>query len=246
VSAFSSLLPAMAPTSRVDDIVDRISEAIHLGLLGDGEQLPVEPTLAKHFGVAPMTVREALGALRERGLIETRRGRTGGSFVRIPDGPPLDVLRARLVGMTGFALRDMVDEHSAIASEAAHLAAQRASATNIRQLFTYTEQLRTAGTLGARVRADSRFHIELAVAAQSERLTRQEVRLQGEVAGMLWLPVGAPIDIEGVVADHHQIAMAVAAEDATAARALTEQHIRSNLPRLSSIRIDLTGGVDGG
>ena len=109
-----------------------------------------------------------------------------------------------------------------------------------------TEQLRTAGTLGARVRADSRFHIELAVAAQSERLTRQEVRLQGEVAGMLWLPVGAPIDIEGVVADHHQIAMAVAAEDAAAARALTEQHIRSNLPRLSSIRIDLTGGVDGG
>jgi len=246
VSAFSTLLPAMAPTSRVDEIVERISEVIHLGLLADGEQLPVEPELAKHFGVAPMTVREALGALRERGLVQTRRGRTGGSFVKIPDGPPLDVLRTRLVAMTGFALRDMVDEHAAIATEAARLAAERASTTNIRQLFTYTEQLRTASTLGARVRADSRFHIELAVAAQSERLTRQEVRLQAEVAGMLWLPVGEPVDVERFVGEHHEIALAVAAEDAVTARALTEQHIRSNLTRLSAIRHHLTGGVDSG
>ena len=241
MSAFSTLLPAMAPTSRVDEIVERISEVIHLGLLADGEQLPVEPELAKHFGVAPMTVREALGALRERGLVQTRRGRTGGSFVKIPDGPPLDVLRTRLVAMTGFALRDMVDEHAAIATEAARLAAERASTTNIRQLFTYTEQLRTASTLGARVRADSRFHIELAVAAQSERL-----RLQAEVAGMLWLPVGEPVDVERFVGEHHEIALAVAAEDAVTARALTEQHIRSNLTRLSTIRHDLTGGVDSG
>ena len=69
-------------------MVQRITEAIHLGLLADGEQLPVEVELARQFGVAPMTVREALAELRDQGLVETRRGRTGGSFVRRPAGPP--------------------------------------------------------------------------------------------------------------------------------------------------------------
>ncbi len=245
MSALSALTPSTTPTSRVDEVVERISEAIHLGLLGEGEQLPVEPELARQFGVAPMTVREALAALRERGLVETRRGRTGGSFVRIPEGPPVDVLRARLVAMTTFALRDLVDEHLAIASQAARLAAARASETNIRQLFSFTEQLRSATTLGARIRADSRFHIELAIAGQSERLTRQEVRIQAEVGGMLWLPIGPPMNLDAHVSEHHAIAMTVAAEDVDKARQLTEEHVRSNLHRLTAIRLELTGASGG-
>jgi len=226
-------------------VVERISEAINLGLVSDGEQLPVEPELAKQFGVAPMTVREALAELRERGLVETRRGRSGGSFVRIPEGLPVDLLTARLAGMTTFALRDLVDEHLAIGSRSAMLAAERASAANIRKLFAFADQLGTAATVGARVRADSRFHIELAVAAQSERLTRQEVRIQAEVAGLLWLPTGPPIDVEGLVGEHHAIAMAVASEDAEEARRLAEAHIRSHSTRLTAIRLEL-GGTAGG
>ncbi len=72
--------------------MQRITEAIHLGLLDDGERLPVEVDLAAQFGVAPMTVREALATLREQELVETRRGRSGGSFVRRPEGPPVEAL----------------------------------------------------------------------------------------------------------------------------------------------------------
>ena len=246
MSALSALAPSTTPTSRVEEVVERISEAIHLGLLGDGEQLPIEPDLARQFGVAPMTMREALSELRARGLVETRRGRRGGSFVRIPDGPPVDVLRSRLAGMSSFGLRDLIDEQVAISSQSARLAAERASDTNIRQLFAFTEQLRTAETLGARVRADSRFHIELAIAAQSERLTRLEVRIQAEVGGLLWLPVGEPMDTEALVAEHHEIAMAVAAEDVDEARRLTEAHVRSNLHRLTASHLELTRSVGDG
>lgn len=63
--SLSPLVAPEAPVGRADEIVQRITEAIHLGLLDDGERLPVEVDLAAQFGVAPMTVREALATLRE-------------------------------------------------------------------------------------------------------------------------------------------------------------------------------------
>lgn len=239
----SSLSPLIGPatsTSRADELVQRITEAIHLGLLNDGEQLPVEVELARQFNVAPMTARDALAELRQRGLVETRRGRRGGSFVRRPAGPPVEFLRARLIELTTSELRDLADEHVAIAGQAARLAAERSSAVNVRRLFALTEQLGAAGTLGDRIRADCRFHIEVAIASQSERLTRREVALQAEISGLLWLPVGRPIDIARMVADHHAMAAAVVSEDGDKARRLAEEHVDWELRRLISLRLLLT------
>ena len=100
MSSLSPLVPPTTSSGRADEVVQRISEAIHLGLLSDGEKLPVEVDLAAQFGIAPMTVREALADLREQGLVETRRGRSGGSFVVRPDAPPVEPLRQRLAAMT--------------------------------------------------------------------------------------------------------------------------------------------------
>jgi DNA-binding FadR family transcriptional regulator len=233
------LTPAVAG-GRADEVVQRISEAIHLGLLDDGERLPVEVDLAAQFGVAPMTVREALASLREQDLVETRRGRSGGSFVRRPATPPVEPLRQRLVGMSSSALRDLVDEQQAVTGQSARLAAQRASAVNVRRLFGLTEQLRNADSGGDRIRADCRFHIELAIAAQSTRLTRREASLQAEISGLLWLPLGPPLDLEAIIEEHHAIATAVVAEDADEARRLAEEHVAGSLQRLTALHLELT------
>ncbi len=238
----SGLTPLLAPAAaggRADEVVQRISEAIYLGLLSDGEKLPVEVELAAQFGVAPMTMREALATLREDGLIETRRGRNGGSFVKRPYSPPVGALRNRLARMTISGLRDLVDEHQAVAGQTARLAAERASASNVRRLFTLTEHLGSSSTLSDRIRADCRFHIELAVAAQSARLTRREVNLQAEVSGMLWLPHEPEIDVAALVEEHHAIATAVVAEDAAEARRLAELHVGGNLRRLTALHLKL-------
>ncbi len=237
MSSLSPLIGAASSRGRADEIVQRITEAIHLGLLGDGEQLPVEIELARQFGVAPMTVREALGELRELGLLETRRGRTGGSFVRRPEGPPVGYLTEVLRTLTPSQLRDLADEHAAIAGQAARLAAERAAAVNVLRLFSYTEQLAAAASLGARIRADSRFHIEIAIAAQSERLTRQEVAMQAEVSGLTWLPLGPPVDVAALVADHHAIAAAIVSADTEKARTLAEEHVDRNLRRMLDLRL---------
>ena len=80
-------------TGRADQIAQRLGQAIRLGLILDGEQLPSESELSRRLGVAPVTLREALATLRERGLVVTRRGRAGGTLAHMPveddlAGPP--------------------------------------------------------------------------------------------------------------------------------------------------------------
>ena len=63
-------------TSRLyEQIVQQIEESIVKGALKAGDQLPAERDLAQRFGVSRTAVREAVKALREKGLVEAYSGR---------------------------------------------------------------------------------------------------------------------------------------------------------------------------
>src|SRR5690606_21281443 len=64
------------------NVARQLETAIDVGLLSHGDRLPPESELAAELGVSTGTLRQALETLRQRGVIETRRGRGGGSFVR--------------------------------------------------------------------------------------------------------------------------------------------------------------------
>jgi GntR family transcriptional repressor for pyruvate dehydrogenase complex len=67
-------------TSRLyEQIVQQIEESIVKGDLKAGDQLPAERDLAQRFGVSRTAVREAVKALREKGLVEAYSGR--GTFI---------------------------------------------------------------------------------------------------------------------------------------------------------------------
>ena len=240
MSSLSPLVASESPLGRADEIVQRITEAIHLGLLDDGERLPVVLDLATQFGVAPMTVREALATLRDQDLVETRRGRSGGSFVRRPAGPPVEQLTAKLAELSPSDLRDMFDEHTAIAGQSARLAAERAAPYAVRRLFALTDQLGSASTLGERIRADSRYFIQVAVASQSSRLARREANLQAEVSGFVWLPIDPGVDVAAYIEEKHAVATAIASENADQARRLAEEHVMGQLGRLTRVNFELS------
>jgi DNA-binding FadR family transcriptional regulator len=79
-------------------VAEQIRRQIAFGLIPSGEALPPERELAKVFGVGRATVQHALRLLEAERLVETRRGRTGGTFVTGPvdDGIAVDRLLAKL------------------------------------------------------------------------------------------------------------------------------------------------------
>ena len=62
-----------------EQIVQQVEESIHRGALKPGDQLPPERELAQQFGVSRTAVREAVKALREKGMVEAYPGR--GTFI---------------------------------------------------------------------------------------------------------------------------------------------------------------------
>lgn len=82
------------------DLADAVRAAIRDGEYTPGDRLPSRASLARHFGVSPMTVQSALRVLRDEGTIVTRQG--SGAYVRETPAAPrdlaaeVDALRARV------------------------------------------------------------------------------------------------------------------------------------------------------
>jgi GntR family transcriptional regulator len=73
-----------------------LAGVIGAGTLTAGDRLPPEGDFAATLGVSRMTLRQALGALEARGLVERKRGRSGGTFVTRPR------IECDLTGLPGF------------------------------------------------------------------------------------------------------------------------------------------------
>lgn len=105
----------LGPIDRADDkppyrqIASMLREAISSGQLNAGDRLPSEAALIDHFGVARMTVRQAVQELRAEGLVISEHGR--GVFVR--PAPPI-----RRLASDRFARRHRASGKAAFTVEA--------------------------------------------------------------------------------------------------------------------------------
>jgi GntR family transcriptional regulator len=66
------------------------------GIVVPGDKLPKEQDLAEGLGVSRMTLRQSLGTLESRGVVERIPGRQGGTFIREPK------IDADITGLAGF------------------------------------------------------------------------------------------------------------------------------------------------
>src|SRR5688572_12680652 len=68
--------------------VEQLATLIRLGVYPRGSTLPPERELATRLAVSRATLREAMAALREAGLVQTTRGRGGGTVVTMRASAP--------------------------------------------------------------------------------------------------------------------------------------------------------------
>lgn len=109
-------------------LADDVQAAIISGALAPGDRL-VEADLAEQYNVSRGTVREAFRLLASQHLVETLRGRSGGTFVArvVPERISEYLLTTMGVLLThdGIDLSDLVEIRQLIEPFAASLAAAR-------------------------------------------------------------------------------------------------------------------------
>ncbi|MFF9562631.1 FadR/GntR family transcriptional regulator [Leifsonia sp. NPDC014704] len=231
---------------RAEQVARRLTDAILLGVLEAGERLPSEAELARRFGVALVTAREGLGMLRQAGLVETRRGRDGGSFV-VHRGEADDaLLAARLRGLSQVELTDLAVYVTTIAAGCADRAAERSTPADDDRLGAWVAAADFSDAAEARRNAGG-FLLELAVLSQSARLVREQLRLQAEFGPLLWLGMRDPALRAATESAAREVVEAVASREASTARArlsgLLDEVARWLLA--AKARIERGGTIDG-
>jgi len=196
------------------------------GTLKAGDQLPAERELALQFGVSRTAVREAVKALREKGLVEAYSGRgtfvTDGTSQAIRQSLDLMMKIGQPEGSTQLA-----EVRAILEPEIAALAATRAEEQHIATMREAVAVMdRSLSDPDAFIEADLDFHLSLAEAAANPlilSLIDSIVGLLREQRMRVFKVNGGP---ERGQFHHKHILEAVERRDSEKAREAMRAHLR--------------------
>ena len=161
------LRPLGTPKSLSAEVVDRLTEQIASGKLPAGAKLPSEQEMMRGMGVSRTVVREAVAALRARGLVITRQG--AGAFVDRDTSRQPYVIDPDGLGSLDSVL-DILELRMAVESEAAAIASERATNVQIKAIREAQRVFSRAISSGERaIKEDFAFHQAIALATQNNR-----------------------------------------------------------------------------
>jgi GntR family transcriptional repressor for pyruvate dehydrogenase complex len=205
-----------------ESCVEMLATSIRLGLYPTGSTLPPERELAERMGVSRSTLRDAIGALRDAGLLTTRRGRGGGSVVDFrPEEPGAAVTpdRPREELLDALQFRRIVEPGAAHAAAARRLGDEQAA-----MLRAALEQVSSASSKALHRQADSLFHLAIASVTGSPLLIDAVTNVQVRLHEMLSSIPVLDRNIDHSRQQHAAIADAILAGDAGRARRVMESH----------------------
>ena len=206
--------------------VEQLATAIRLGVFVVGEQLPPERDLAERLGVSRNTLREAIAALRDSGLVTTRRGRGGGTVVTdAGHGAPRDRVASDVRGIRhGPALDDALDYRRVVEPGAARLAATRQLSGDQRDWLAQScRAVREAALADHRI-ADSRLHLAIATVTGSPMVVEAVTRAQAALGELLGAIPVLRTNIEHSHEQHDAVVDAILRGDPDTAREAMEEH----------------------
>ncbi|MDT0345655.1 FadR/GntR family transcriptional regulator [Streptomyces litchfieldiae] len=207
-----------------EEALAQILQVLRLGLVPEGGRLPAERDLATRLRVSRVTLREVLKALQDEGLVESRRGRYGGTFVRPRPEPARDArdeLRRRLADVDvedTLRMREVLDVGAA--GLCAENGPDEAAARRLRDALAGTREATPAGYR----RADTLLHLTLAELSGSPSLAAHYAAVRAELNELLDCIPLLVRNLEHSQAQHAALVEAVSEGDADGAREVMREH----------------------
>ena len=215
-------------STAVDAVHDRLLTAIAVGAYSPGDALPSERDLAPMLEVSRATLRQAIERLVEQGLLESRRGRGGGTFVTERSWREVETEAVRRTLHEQLpALAEVFDERCLVEGMIAGAAAERRTPEQAERLLALVAEFEGAGEdMPAARLLDERLHHLVVECAGNARLEALSRALTAEATlGFASEPYTQ--DFYALAApEHRALAEAVVAGDADAARVVARTHFR--------------------
>lgn len=156
-----------------EEIADKLREMIVSGHLKDGDKLPPERDLAQQLGVGRHSLRDALRTLEMAGMLETKLGKWGGTFVT---GGRLEGVSGRmadLLKMGNVSYASVMEARIYFSEVVVRVACSRHNDEDIERLnrnIEEAEQLFQAHKLAQKTEKNIEFHDLLAEATKNPTL----------------------------------------------------------------------------
>lgn len=213
-------------------VLEHVEGRLLNGDLVPGDRLPGERALASELGVGRSSVREAIRVLEVLGLIRTATGsgpNSGAIIVSIPGGGMSALMRLQ-VAAKGFRVADIVQTRLILETEVVSLLAE-ASPTPDLTSAQYLLDAMDDPTVSTEtfLALDAQFHLALSEALDNHVLTAVMAGLRGAIESYAKLGAQSlpnwPVTSARLRHEHHDIAAAIRAGDASRARRAARQHI---------------------
>ncbi|MBE3075130.1 MAG: FadR family transcriptional regulator [Actinobacteria bacterium] len=208
-----------------EEVIEQISHAVHCGAYPVGSRLPTIEDLARAMNVSAPTVAVAVRILSREGVLNVKRGASGGVVVAssfIP--PPILRLAAKQIARS---LTECVEVRRPIEMAIARLASVRATAEDTEQMSRAIELQRGAyHNWQLWAFADYRFHYVMGLSTRNPLLIDFQSTLIKETAVMLrdWTSRDRS-DPEITVVEHERILAAIQLRDPPEALAAMHAHL---------------------
>jgi GntR family transcriptional repressor for pyruvate dehydrogenase complex len=211
-----------------EEVALQIRSQLCSGELRPGDRLPAERDLAEQFGLSRNTVREALRTLEISGVLEFRKGSTGGAFVREGQGDGVVTGIADLYRLGTLGHEHLTEARMVVALATTRATCERGSEADLDALVNNVRAAETAvkaGNISERVSINLEFFRILANASRNPLLiilTDALVEIQVSL-----LEVLTPAPSSTVMASRRRLLKHLVARDADRAAGEMEVHLKA-------------------
>jgi DNA-binding FadR family transcriptional regulator len=207
-------------------ILEQVRTRVQKGQLSQGDRLPPEREFAEQLGVSRNTVRKAVSALAQLGLVHVRKGASGGAFISEEGGSAIRTAMTDMFHLGSLRSEELTEARLVLSQAVVRLACERCTEEDIAAIeanVTAAEAAIVNGEIADRIALNIDFYRLLALAARNAVLTvlmdavgqaiKQFVRSAGLVAPETIMPV------------RRKIIACLRARDADGASAVLTEHL---------------------